>query len=772
MKRQSINVRSLAEFALEGGDLRPMLHLADRMQDGMKGHKILQDGYPEGYKSEIFVKLETEVLGIPLFVQGRIDGLQLLDVPLIEEIKTTAGDPMYIRENDYPVHWAQAEIYAHMVCEEHAFKKAQVQLCYFNLSGKRNTYRREFSARQLRERFFAYATPYAQWLKSINAWQSLSLPTLSALAFPFQDYRDGQREMIDTVYEAIAEKQNLLCQAPTGIGKTAGALFPAIKALGEGKLERIFYLTARTTTRAIAEATIERMRSDGLRLRSLTLTAKDKVCLHPGERCSPETCVRARGYFDKRREALNEALLIERLTREVIENLAAKHDLCPFELSLDLAEISDVVICDYNHAFDPRVKLKRFFLDKGNYALLVDEAHNLIDRSRDMLSSTLSQKHFVHLRHEATRYIGKSHPLIDALDNMSASLAKLRDQYEEPAMEQNPPQSLQKAALRFTEEAQKLLSEPFGTLVDVFFEALDYLRTLEQYDETYRTLIDPNPENARLKLWCYNAAPYLSECLSRVRSGVLFSATLSPMHYYFNALGLSKQSSHMLDLPSPFPPENLLALQLDLSTRFTQREQTAGQIAAAILAMCRAKVGNYLACFPSHAYLNQVRLLLESAGDVRILSQRANMSEAERTRFLAQFKEGQSRSMLALIAMGGVFSEGIDLPGELLSGAAIVGIGMPGIGFEREMLRQLADEFDDEGYLYAYIYPGIERVLQAAGRVIRTETDMGVVLLLDDRYQVPEIQALLPAHWQVESAANHREACALLGQFWDGERQS
>ncbi|MDL2206532.1 DEAD/DEAH box helicase, partial [Eubacteriales bacterium OttesenSCG-928-N13] len=493
MKRQNINVRSLAEFSMESGDLRAAMMMLDRMQDGMHGHKMLQGGYPAGYKSEVSVSLDVEVDGVPLRVVGRIDGLNLGgEPPLIDEIKTTQRDPSMIGEMDFPVHWAQAEIYAHIVCVQHQLPRAIVRLSYYNLNGSCQMFEHEHTAKELREIFLGYARPYAEWLKALAEWQGISLPTQSALAFPFAQYREGQRDMAANAYVAIREKKNLLVQAPTGIGKTAGALFPAIKALGEGQTSRIFYLTARTTTRAVAEQTIERMRQEGLRIRSLTLTAKEKMCLYPGERCSPDLCERARGYFDKRRAAIMEALGIERLTRDAIEQLAERHEVCPFELSLDLSEISDVVIGDYNHAFDPRVKLKRFFLDKGDYCLLIDEAHNLIDRSREMLSSSIDQRMFSALRRDLGRLLGKRHPLYACLTELIDAFNALREQYDQPTMEQEPPISLTEPLKQFAADVAPMVEGGSPALVDAYFAALGYLRACEMFDGSYRTLIEPS----------------------------------------------------------------------------------------------------------------------------------------------------------------------------------------------------------------------------------------------------------------------------------------
>lgn len=773
IRRHAINVRALAEFALEHGDLMPQAMLIERMQDGIKGHKHLQGKYPEGYRSEVPVKLEAKVNGVPLLVQGRVDGLDLTgDPPLVDEIKTTQRDVTLITPDDYPEHWAQAEIYAHMLARKHNLAAVRVRLSYFNLSGGLSRFERTHTAEQLAALFQEYALPYARWLVAVEHWRRRSLPTIRVLGFPFESFRAGQRDMAKSGYVAIRESKILLCEAPTGTGKTAGALFPALKALGEGLIERVFYLTARTTTRQVAEATIERMRARGLALRSVTLTAKEKMCLHPGERCTPDLCARARGYFDRRRGALQEGLSLERLARADIEALAERHCLCPFELSLDLSEIAEVVICDYNHAFDPKVKLKRFFMDGGDYALLVDEAHNLVDRSRDMLSASLRQRDIESLRRALGKATSRKSAAYRALSELIAAFKALRAEHDEPAMELEPPASITQPLIQFTERAQPLLSEPLpcaGRLAEVYFAALDYLRVQDGFGESHRALLLPDGKALEIKLWCYDASDHLNACMKSVHGSVLFSATLSPMHHYQQALGLRPADGDaLLRLPSPFPPEHLLVARLPLQTRYRSRAQSAPDVARAILGMCRAKKGNYLACFPSHAYLRQVLELLECASGLRLIVQRANMDDQERAEFLSQFREDGEHSMLALVAMGGIFAEGIDLPGDLLSGAAIVGVGIPQISFERDALRELMDDGQGGGYHRAYTYPGIERVLQAAGRVIRTERDRGVVLLIDERFGRAEYRALLPEHWRVRPARDLGALDAMIRSFWAG----
>ena len=767
----ALSVRAVVEFALERGDLAFDMQMIDRMQDGLKGHKQVQGDYPKDYQAEVPVRLDMNIEGVDLSVSGRIDGLLLRDgeCPLIDEIKTTRRDISMINEDDYPVHWAQAECYAYMICEQYDLPMARVRLTYYQMSGEQVRFERSFLREPLRARFVSYATPYALWAKQLDGYLSERNKSIRELSFPFDAFRKGQRDFSANTYIALREGKNLLAQAPTGTGKTLAVLFPAIKALGEGLAARAFYLTARTTTRALAESAIEKMREGGLHLRSVTLTAKDKMCLHPMEKCSPETCDRARGYYDRRRDALKEGLTLQTLKRADIEALAERHCLCPFELSLDLCEIADVIICDYNHAFDPRVKLKRFFMDGGDYALLIDEAHNLIDRAQSMLSATLSQRAFEDLRRETGKVLGRKSAIYRRLTTLIAAFKAIRAESDAPRMEDLPPESLIKPLQKFSEAASALFLEPHGLgqiLVDGFFSALSYLRAAEGYDEHDKTLIEPDGKRVAVKIWCYDVAPYLKDCYKHIRAAVLFSATLAPMTYYFNALGLSEDNGDaMLDLPSPFPIENQLTLRLSLSTKYQNREASAPDVAKAILAMCRAKRGNYLACFPSYAYLRQVKALLEADEGIRLLVQQTAMDDDQRADFLAQFEPDPERSMLALIAMGGIFSEGIDLPGEKLSGAAIVGVGIPQISFERDRMKALLDA-DGEGYRRAYTYPGIERVLQAAGRVIRTEQDRGVVLLIDERFSQAQYRALLPRHYRVRDVRDVGMLENALIDFW------
>ena len=767
----SVNVRTLAETYFEGGDLFADLNAMDRMQEGLKGHLLIQNAYPPEYRSEVPVRYECTVAGVNLTVQGRVDGLMLKDGDVtIEEIKTTRFPPSAIQPDDYPVHWAQALIYAHIICQKERMPAATVRLVYCDLTGARTAFTRVYQAETLSALFEEYASVYARRLGRFDEWKRASLPSMRALGFPFSGFRAGQREMAARVYLAIRDRKKVLVEAPTGIGKTAAALFPAVKALGEGRAETVFFLTARTTGRRAAEDALALMRKSGLRLRSVTLSAKKKVCPLPELRCDPAVCGFARGYFDRQQSALEEAWETEALGAETIADIARKYRLCPFELSLALAETAEVVICDYNYVFDPMVRLRRFFDRRGSYALLVDEAHNLVPRARDMYSAELGARDVKAVRREVGRAEGKTSELYKILTEFLKSFEKI----DENELRSELPMRLVDACKRFSDEVKTRLSA-CAPLAKLYFDVLSFVRVSGEFDEaSHRTLVAPEEGRSRVKLWCWNPTERLRAAMKRMRGTALFSATLSPPEHYARLLGLREEDGDQyLCLPSPFPPENLLTAILNVPTRYSVRAESAPRVADAIHKMAAARTGNYLACFPSHAYLNQVAEIFAARyPDTRVLLQSRDMSEKAREEYLSRFEDAPQTSMVAFIAMGGVFSEGIDLPGERLIGAAIVGVGLPQLCYEREALSALYEELsgEGEGRKTSYVYPGIGKCLQAAGRVIRTANDRGVVLLIDERYTQPEYRALLPAHYRPRVLTEAGLSRA-LSAFWSAERR-
>ena len=754
-----VSVRFVAEFYFEGGDLTRQGDLVARMQEGARGHRMLQAAYPEGRKSEVPLSLPVRAGDLELTLYGRADGLWLEpDGGLfVEEIKTTLQPAAGVREDEYPAHWAQAQLYAAMYCALHPeCPGAKVSLVYMNLAGDVNRFTRSYDPEGLDALMTRYLAPLGRWLSALDAHARMRLPTMQGLAFPFPEYRAGQREMAVNAYLALRDRKNLLCQAPTGIGKTAAALFPAIRALGEGLVDRVFYLTARTTGALAAGSALARMREGGLCLRSVQIQSKEKICPFPGQTC--EDCPLARGYFDRRREALYESFFTDAFTPERILELSERHRLCPFELSLDLSETADVVICDYNYVFDPRVKLIRFFSGKSDAAILVDEAHNLPARARDMLSASLELSTFEELRRAVNRDSGRKHPLWKLLSWPINTLRALLATADAPCAREEAPKELVEAIAAFVTEAQHYLDQPapwHGAFADCYFACVDFCATAGRYDGGYRTLLEPRgKKQLTVTLLCADPSGHIRETLSRVHGAVLFSATLTPMEFYRDLLGLSAEAGDaMLDLPSPFPPENLTVRLVNLPMRYRQREESIPALADELLRAVRGAPGNYIACFPSYAFMRQVFDELDSRhAGVRLHMQAPSMTEFSRMDFLAQFAPHPREPMLALIVLGGVFAEGIDLPGDLLTGAFIVGTGVPQINLLNDTLKAVYEARfgPGMGYRYAYFCPGVAKALQAAGRVIRTPTDKGLVELIDQRWLSRDHRALLPPHWRVE----------------------
>lgn len=762
----SVSVRALAEFATERGDLMPGGSYG-HMRDGVRGHQALQELLPPNWRAEAAVSRDIELDGRILRIHGRADAVFIgPELVCVQEIKTTSKNPSLILKYDHPAHWAQGEIYAALFCMNHNVGAAQVRLTYARLDGKTNEFTEDYDADTLKRLLYSYARPYLEWVSALDDWKDRSQLTLETFPFPYDDYRDGQREMARAVFLAMKRGGGALIEAPTGIGKTAAALFGALKALGKGYVTALFYLTARTTGRRSAEDALDRMRRTGLAIRSVTITAKEKCCLLTSPDCMG--CPHALGYYDRRRDALKEAMATQKLDADAIHDLAVEHNLCPFELSLDLSETADVIICDYNYAFDPRVRIKRYFDAKSKAGLLVDEAHNLASRAREMLSASVSGWRLNTLRKQVIQFEGKDSPMARLMTQLLPTLKCTDD--AEPEATAQLPETLIEALKRFSEAAMELQSaEP--EVREFIYDTQWFVNVSKRFDEdSYRAMILPKDGFLTVRLWCCDPSKALRRAFDRVGGAALFSATLAPMRFYAAQLGVDGENDESLQLESPFPMENLAVYRLSVPVTLKDRERTRNTVAQVIHAMAEGRPGNYIACFPSYVYMTQVfrhyRMLFpyEDA-----LCQQPNMTEAQRAAFIERFQPSPRRSMVAFIVLGGVFAEGIDLPGDRLIGAAIVSTGMPQLSFERETLRQLLDDADDGGLDAAYTYPGLRRVLQAAGRVIRTETDRGVVVLMDTRYRQPNISELLPPHWDVRDINKLSELKTQLAQFWKND---
>jgi DNA excision repair protein ERCC-2 len=784
-----VSVRSLVEFVLSSGDLTPGgFQRRDRAQLGTQGHKRVQRSRPEGYETEVEVSYRVEGAALPLEVGGRIDGVYASAEPvIIEEIKTTTLSLDLVSEEHNRLHWAQAQCYAYMYARQHDLSEIGIHLTFYHRDSKEEkTFARSFTQAELETFFDNLITTYLAWFGKILALQARRDGSIEQLDFPYAAYRPGQREMAVDVYKTIRANDRLYVQSPTGVGKTIAALFPAVKALGQGLASKIFYLTAKTPGRLVAEKTLDDMRQAGLDIRSVTLTAKEKICFCPPVNCDPEVCAYARDYFGKVKTALEEIDRVQAFTRPVIEELAQRYQICPFEFSLDLALWVDCIICDYNYAFDPRVYLHRFFdLVSEAYIFLVDEAHNLPDRARAMYSAELEKKTVLDLRRTIKPHLPELAKKLNAINKIMLEMRKACQAEGKGALVQHePPEKLIKAIRTFSQQAEDWLvlnkAAAFGQgkhpglplqqeLLEFYFTCRDYLRTAEYFDTFYVSYFERRGQsNLKAKIFCLDPAPMLAAPLQRSQSSIFYSATLLPMNYFMQLLTGDADHPRRI-FPSPFPAENVsLLVHNGIATKYAQRADSYAAIAAVIEIVCRAQVGNYLVFFPSYAYLRAVlELLKERLPEGQLLIQDRGMNEEAREDFLAQFSADNQETLVGLAVMGGIFGEGIDLVGERLIGAIVVGVGVPQVCLENDLIKEYFDQQNGIGFAYAYQYPGFNRVLQATGRLIRTETDRGIIVLIDERFTQARYRCLFPEHWRgFEVVGSSSEIEGKLVRFW------
>ncbi|MDP4096204.1 ATP-dependent DNA helicase [Paenibacillus sp. P96] len=753
-----ISVRPLVEYVYRSGSLIPGFRSAGSMQEGTRVHQSVQAQYKETDRKEVLLKAELVHENLLFVVEGRCDGLIELDgVLTVDEIKSFAGAAGEPEGDGLPVHWAQAMLYAYMIAKEEGLPSMQVQLTYVQQeSGVTRRFRRQLSHSELEEfvrhLLEAYA-PYAHLLAEHKERRDDSIRTLE---FPFAQYRAGQRKLAGAVYKTIAEGVNLLAKAPTGIGKTISTLYPAVKAVtGEG-IQRIFYLTARTTTRAAAEDAFALMQRRGLRLHVITLTAKDKICFKDEHACDAGECGMCDGYYDRINGAVIDILENETImTRTVVEAYARKHSVCPFEFSLDVAYASDAVICDYNYVFDPRISLKRQMEEhKRKSALLVDEAHNLVERGREMFSAEISKYAFLELKRAFKTLNPEVAVAAGAVNTYFINLRKALTESGYEVSEEQPHELVELLASFAGAAERELLASAGGDaevhvlLLDTYFAAQNMVRVSGLYDERYVTYSVHTREDLTTRLFCLDPSTLIASAVKGYRSAIYFSATLTPLSYYRDMLGAG-EDDYTLHIPSPFQPEQWDVRLLPLSIRYRDRERSRRPIADMLETLAAEKRGNLLIFFPSYPYLREVaEEFMSRDADTEILVQSPGMREEERDAFLAAFQPDPERTRMGFAVLGGVFGEGVDLPGDRLNGVVVVGVGLPQIGAERDILRDYFEREGKNGFNYAYVYPGMNKVLQAGGRLIRTEADEGVLVLVDDRFVQEPYVSLLPEEWR------------------------
>ena len=773
-----ISVRNLVEFILRNGDLVSGSGTSDKeaMLKGSRLHRKIQKQMGSHYQPEVSLKKDTEYDDLILRVEGRADGIFLQDEQFcIDEIKGVYKK-LELMEEPVLVHRAQALCYAWIYLDAHDLEKIDIQMTYAHLDTEViKRFRETLTRAELKQWYEELTDSYHKWLAYQIEWREKRNESMKKLEFPFE-YRKGQRKMVSGIYHAISKKEQIFIQAPTGVGKTMSAVFPAVRAIGQGMAETVFYLTARTITRTVAQDAFEILRDRGLLFKVITITAKEKLCFCDKPECDPEKCPYAKGHYDRINDAVYELWTTEQsFDRETLLRHAQKWQVCPFELSLDLAVWMDGVICDYNYVFDPNVYLKRFFGENvsGNYLFLIDEAHNLVDRGREMYSASISLDDVIETRKFVKPY---SQKLWKKLGKVKKQMEELKQNCGEWKVEENAgvlPISL----LSVQGELDQLLEEPpaqevVDGILDFYFAVRNFLNISELVDDNY-VVYTAFDENGRfyLKLFCVNPAENLQKCLDKGNSTVFFSATLLPLQYYRKMLSTRSENFGMY-VESPFEQKKrCLMICRDVSSKYTRRGyEEYRKIAEYIARMSWQKKGNYMVFFPSYRLMEDVYQVYQdefSVSWVRCISQHASMTELEREEFLEEFTEETEETLVGFCVMGGIFSEGIDLIGDRLIGAAVVGTGLPQVNCEREILKGYYDEKGEQGFDYAYRYPGMNKVLQAAGRVIRTKEDTGAILLMDERFLNRDYRNLFPREWNDACTCTLGNVEKHLQAFWD-----
>ena len=847
MQELHTSVRNLVEFILRGGDIdnRSGRMITDAMMEGSKIHRKIQRSMGEDYQAEVPLALTIEAEEYMLVIEGRADGIAYGEFPnqnsekeaytqdtfldrtgkseemvYIDEIKGVYRNVATMEAPVY-VHKAQAMCYAYIYALQNHLDQIGVQMTYCNLDTEDvKLFQEVFAWDALADWFGNLIAEYRKWADWQIMWRRKRQESIQNLEFPYP-YREGQRKLVGDVYRTIRRGKNLFLQAPTGVGKTISTIFPAVKAVGEELADRIFYLTAKTITATVAKETFGLLREQGYQAKIIQLTAKEKLCLcgntaieqeaadqdnpYPDFpqiklECNPQNCPYAKGHFDRVNDAVFELLQASDLfTREEILAQARKHRVCPFELSLDVATWCDNILCDYNYVFDPNVYLKRFFQDssKEKYLFLVDEAHNLVDRSREMYSATLYKEDIL-----AVKKIMKPHnqAIARTLDKCNKAMLDFKRECENYSVCESVG-VLTFYLMRLVSQMEEFFEKPREfpdkkTVLDFYFELRNFVNIYDLVDENY-VIYDEMQEDGRfmIKLFCVDPSKNLQKCIDKSVSTIFFSATLLPINYYKRLLS-TKEDNYAIYAQSTFDEtQRLLAFGRDVSTKYTRRGPAEYEkIARYIRAAIRSKKGNYMVFFPSYKMMQDVYdvfVRVERESDtgngvavsdeqniaeesleesLTIIMQHSNMNEAEREEFLQAFEQEDSGTLVAFCVMGGIFGEGIDLKNDRLIGAVIVGTGLPQISNEREILKQYYDKQGLSGFDYAFRYPGINKVLQAAGRVIRTQEDRGIIVLLDERFLQSDYNALYPREWKNRIVGNVETVDAEICKFWENTK--
>lgn len=773
-----ISVRNLVEFIFREGDIdnrssRAMS--ADAMMEGTRIHRKFQGSMGKEYQAEVPLSLVVEGDLYELTVEGRADGIFTEDGKcFVDEIKGMYRK-VELFEKPVFVHRAQAMCYAYIFALQNNMETIGIQMTYCNLETEQTKYfREEFSFEEIKKWFDDLMEEYGKWATFQCEMKNQRQASIKELDFPYE-YRPGQKKLVSDVYRTIMRQKLLFMQAPTGVGKTISTIFPAVKAVGEELADRIFYLTAKTITATVAKETFALLEKNGYRAKTIQITAKEKLCPCDEMECNPVTCPYAKGHFDRVNDAVFDLLhRCEMIERDDILLQADRYTVCPFELCLDTASWCDNVICDYNYVFDPNVYLKRFFQEgiKGDYIFLIDEAHNMVERSRQMYSAQIYKEDFLTVKRIMKEHSRSIEKALEKCNKILLGMKRECENYTVYDTFGNMVFSFMRLMTLLDEFLQKANEFPGKRdVMDFYFELRNFLNIYDLVDEHYVMYSELEADGRfMLKLFCVDPSLNIQKRLDKGKSAVFFSATFLPVNYYKSLLS-TKKDNYAIYADSTFDSKKrLLAMATDVSTRYTRRSRSEYErIAGYINAVVTQKTGNYMVFFPSYKMMNDVADIYceKYADETELMLQKNNMSEAEREEFLDRFSEESDRTLVAFGIMGGIFGEGIDLKNDRLIGAIVVGTGLPQISNERTILKDYYDAENGCGFDYAFRYPGINKVLQAAGRVIRTTEDTGVILLLDERFWQREYDLLYPREWSDRKPCNIANVGKLVADFWE-----
>jgi DNA excision repair protein ERCC-2 len=778
MKKIILSVREIAELIYGSGSITNLKDLKNRANEGTLIHQYWQNKYLADDQKEVVVQTDYKTEEFDISISGRIDGLLLREESyIIEEIKSTHRDLDQLEEDTTPAHMAQAKIYAYIYASKHDLTGIDIWLTYIDVKSKEvKQLKNYFDMSDLQSFYEETMESYVGWQKKLYSHELSRLSSIEGLTFPFENFRHNQRRMMAVIYKNIIAQDIAYIEAPTGLGKTVAAIFSSLKAINQPR-QKIFYLTAKNDGKRTALETIALLEKKGLKAKTVELTAKDSICFLEKRDCDPKVCPFANGYYSKVFKAIEDIFLNESIfSRTVIEKYARKHEVCPFELSLDLSNYSDIVICDYNYVFDPIVHLTRYFEDHIYQPIvLVDEAHNLVSRSRDMYSASINKSAFTdfleiaHLLKPSPKY--QINSIIKLIEKAEKALVKV-DFVRQYDIDGALIHKLKSLLVKFDDIlSNEKLSIGKEEIQDLYFLVNRFIKISDFYNEEYVYLVERDKDDIVISIKCLNASGFINDIIDEsLESIVFFSATLKPIDYYKNLL--TNNLGSFFAFSSAFKQNNLLVLAVDnVSTRYHDRKDSIPRIIQTMKAMVQAKTGNYIVYFPSYYYMKQVQLkAFEEIDNVHFITQTRDMSGLERNEMMNQFSENQDQTQIFMFVMGGIFGESIDLVGDLLSGVLIVGVGLPGLSNYNNVLKSHFDLSFRQGFDYAYTYPGLNKVIQAVGRVIRTETDKGIAILLDDRFTMRKYLRLYPSAWShLEVCNDPDDILDMAKSFWQAE---